>query len=642
MNRIVIDFETYCDIDISLAGTHKYASHKSCRILCMAYQINSGPVQLWLPSMPVPRDWQIEMENQEATYSFNSTFEFLIWSYVGRRAHPEMFPEKPASHFLDIRALCLRYRMPPSLAAAATHLNRKHYKNTAGKGLIRKCCTPGYWPSENDFHNLYMYCMDDVDAANEILNNLPATQLIPKEQQLFELTLEMNMLGVPIDIVTTKAIKEYLNVYMEEMTQMLPVVSQGTVSTPGQIQKIIAFCKHHGVLIDNLQVSTVEETLKIEDLPENVRAVLEIRQLTSLNSVKKFILLEAMYNNGYVQGSLQYHGAGTGRWSGSGFQFHSLPRAKHKEPEIWIEKFRNFEPIEKPVEAAKALIRSMIMAPPGQMLIVSDYSSIENRILAWVNNDLATLQRFKDGVDQYKDMAAYLYNKSYDAVLPSERQLGKAVILGCGYQMGASRFIAVAAAYGIKLTLDQATAIIKAYRAKYYLVSQGWKLGSQAAHAAVLQRGREFYALKCTFKVVKAPNSRLWLRITLPSGRGLMYADPAIIETKFGTAVAYVGYNNTSFKMSEMTLSPGLVTENAVQAIARDVLAHGKLTIRSKMPEAKLCLSVHDEIGALIPEALASEETMSIFNTLICSPEPWRADLELKAEGYIAKRYKKG
>lgn len=643
MAKIIIDFETYCDLDIKLVGAFKYTSHPSCRILCMSYKIDKTETEIWVPGQPWPSGLHPQYLSNDVFYAFGATFDYLVWNKVGCRDYPQYFTPLSSSKFIDIRALCARFRMPQNLKGAGIALGCSTQKMVTGTKLIRLCCTPAHTPTAANLRDLYTYCIIDTDVAAEILERLPADHFTPYEQRLWELTVRMNERGVPIDEVAVDSIIKYLAIYAESMKAVLPEVTKGFIQTAGQVQKIKQFCNMNGINLPNSQADTIEKFLKKDDLPEAVRSVLEVRQLVGLTSVKKYITIKHHVNEGYVQGNLNHHGAGTGRWAGQGFQYHNLPRAKRKDPEKWIQRFINKEPIEKPMEIAKALIRPMIKAPKNHMLVISDYSSIENRLLAWFCDDKKTLQLFKDKHCQYSDMAAFLYKKPVEEIDHEgiERFVGKTVILGCGYQMGKKRFQAVAADRGIELTLVQAEAIILAYRAKYSLVVKMWKAYDNAAKQAVRYPGKAYKTHKCIFKVVVDNTTRTWLRITLPSNRSMMYADPKVEDDKYGPVVKYIGLNAKTFQMTSTALTPGLITENIVQAAARDVLAHGKLQLEEHMPEVALSISVHDEAGGMIKKSDITDSTMDKFNSLMCTKQSWMTGLPLEAKGYIAERYRK-
>lgn len=646
MNKLYFDFETYSEVDITTEGAYKYAMHPSTCVLCLGIRVGyDGERVVWVPGMPVPSAVQSFTADDRA-YAFNASFEILIWHFVLMREYGDLFPMIEVGQWIDVKALCQRFRQPSSLDKAGKALGCATDKMAVGKKLIRKCCKPGGNPTPQDFQDLYMYCGVDVDVMIEILQALPADHFTPREQELWELTYKMNFTGVPVDKVEIQAIIDYLATYMAEMVQILPEVTDGLVTTPGQTAKMKAFALSKGVELPNMQADTISAMLdkdsKEHTLPEDVRSMLEVRQALGSSSVKKFVTLLQLERDGIVQGNLNFHGAGTGRWAGYGFQYHALPRAKKKKPEIWIKRFVDKSPIKYPVKVAKALIRPMIKAPKDHSIIIADYSSIENRMLAWMCGDEVTLQLFRDGGDQYIDMATYVFNKPYDAIVKAERQFGKALVLGCGFGMGKKRFQAAALEqYGLEVSLARAEELVRAYRGKYPLVTRMWRAVDLATKQAVRYPGKIFESNRCRFKVVTAHNNRQWLRITLPSGRSMMYADPRIEQDKYGPTVIYTGYISKFHKMGSIALTPGLITENIIQGSARDCLGYGMLTVDREMPEVKLSISIHDEAGGAIHNKYVDENTQDKYNKLLCTREPWYADLPLAAEGYIGPRFKK-
>jgi len=641
--KLRIDFETYSEVDINLVGAFKYIDHSSTRPLCMSYKINDEQTKLWTDKLDIPEDLQVAADlcssGQGKAYAFNATFDLTVWNKLMADAYD--LPVIPLENWVDVQALCARFKLPQNLLNAGRALGCATEKMAVGKVLIRKCCIPGGNPTTQNFIDLGQYCIVDTDVMTEVMERLPVDYLTPQEQQIWEMTYKINERGVPVDPAECNAIIKYLKIYMEGQVKILPELTNGFVTTPGQIQKIKAFCAKQGVEMPNLSAEIVTEFLAMDDLPDVVRSVLRLRQELGKSSVKKFLTIAQMQNRGRVQGNLNYHGAGTGRWAGRGFQYHNLPRAKTKEPEVWLQRFIDREPMEDPVEMAKALIRPMIKAPQGQSLIVSDYSSIENRFLAWLAGDELTLQGFRNDFDQYKDMASFLYDKPVEDIAKSERQLGKALILGCGYGMSFRRFVVAAQTYGVFIDDNQARIAVDAYRKKYYLIVKMWYRLANAVMNAVKFPGKKYESNRCECSKVKDKVGHSWLRITLPSGRALMYMDPHIGQGKYGPAVYYKGQDQKTFQWTNKELTPGLITENVTQAGSRDVLCEGMLELQSKMPEAELILCVHDEVGTVIHDSLIDDTLMERFNTHFCVNKEYRHDLPLKAEGYISRRYRK-
>lgn len=641
---LVLDFETYSESDLTAEGSHKYADDPTTKPLCLSYKIDTKQTKIWVCTDEPPEELveaaKLVVSRKGYAYAFNATFDLQIWNKICTKKWD--LPFIPLDRWIDIMAVCLRFRLPQSLAKAAEVLKCDTQKMAVGKRLIRKCSKPNGNPTAQDYTDLYQYCIVDTDVLYEIMTKLPVSYLTDFEQRVWEMTFNMNELGVPIDSKTDRAIIKYLKVYMASQKELLPEVTGGYIQTPGQVQKIKAYCKMKGFELPNLQAETVEKALENTDgMPEDVRTVLSLRQELGKSSVKKFITLDQMNNKGWVQGNLIYHKAGTGRWAGCGFQYHNLPRHKHKDPESFIEKFCSMEPMENPVNVAKGLIRPMIMAPEDHMLIVSDYSSIENRVLAWLAGDEHTLDGFRNDFDQYKDMASFLFKTPYESVNSSQRQLGKALVLGCGFGMSYKRFVVASQVYGIKATDGQAKEAVSAYRAKYALIVKMWYRLANAVMNACKFPGKSYMSNKCTCQVVKDKSGMRWLRITLPSGRALMYNNPKIGEGKFGPAVFYKGILQKTYQWVSKELTPGLITENVTQASARDVLTEGMLEVTDKMPQVRLIMCVHDEAGSVIHNNDIHKDTLDTYNRHLCCNRDYRVDMPIQAIGYIEKRYKK-
>jgi DNA polymerase len=508
-----------------------------------------------------------------------------------------------------------------------------------------------------DFHEFeqsefYEYCAQDVRSTVALLDALPADYLTDKEQKIWLMTQEMNLTGLPVDIDEITRVHDYVDGFVAELSHRVVELSEGQVHKVTQVAKLKDWINSKGVYAADMRADTVVNLLKLDTLPDDVREMLELRQTLGRSSTAKFKKLIKLHYKGRIYDNLRYYGTSTGRWSGMGFQVHNLPRAHVKDPEKMIEKFLNFEPVEDPVNVAKALIRPMIKAPEGKVLVVSDYSAIENCILAWVAREDPALDLIESGKSSYLDMAAFMRNMTYEEmerayrakedIAVFNRWLGKIIVLGCGYQMGAARFQVTAEAWGQEISLGLAKRAVDAYRRKHPMIKRFWSRVMSCAIAAVANTGQAYMYNRCIFKVVQDRTQRPWLILTLPSMRKLFYAEPRMSTSRYGDVVRHKGIDPYSKKWTWLSLTPGRITENIVQALARDIMAHGMLNVRDNMKEVELMASVHDEALGLADEDKAD---LDRFNELLCELPEWAKTprhLPLKAEGYIAQRYKKG
>lgn len=650
---IYIDFETYSECDITVEGGKKYANHPSTQIVCLAYAFDNEPVELWNVGKPVPKLLLDRIAQGEKVYAFNIMFDYRIWNIVGHRDFS--FPLLTLEQLVDVQALCCTYQLPQNLDDACHAMSLTNKKLSTGKALIKKCCVPdkkGNQPLPDTldmrraFNDLFKYCAMDVESMRELVNKVPRQELIPREQPIWMMTQEMNEQGLPIDINTVHLINGYLDKYIEESIKVLPTWTDGQITKPTQTARIKTWCERQNFPIPNVQAETLEHILERDDVPPNIRRVLELRQEFGSTSVAKFKKIIAQEYNGWVYDNLRYHGAGTGRWTGQGFQMHNLPRAKTDDPESLIQQFKEGV-VENPVYYAKTLIRPIVRAPEGKTFMVADYSAIENYLLAWAAGDYSALDLLVSGKSQYIDMAAARFNVPYDQVTDGQKFLGKQIILGCGYGMGGKKFKETAKLRSnIDMTLEEATDSVYAYRGRYPLVKELWAELRKAATRAVITGEKQTY-LNTTFGVFTRNKTR-WLAMQLPTDKSIYYMSPTIKEELIpdyeymGTVptITHWGLNPYSKKWSRLKLIPGRITENFVQGLAREVMAQGLLNVKQHMPHVTLLGSVHDEAISLIEEKYATQEVFEEFCFHLCNVD-FIPGCPLKAEGYFSKRYKK-
>jgi DNA polymerase len=330
-------------------------------------------------------------------------------------------------------------------------------KDKRGKFLIKKICTPPFNYTHSEFFEFIQYGKDDVNTMHEMIDALPATKLSAKEQKIWELTQKINLRGLPVDIKAVKQIYKVTEAYKEDQNTLLPELTNGNVTKATQTQRITRWLRRKGVTTPNLQAKTVVSLLERLDLPEDCRLVLQLRQDLGKSSTAKYLKIMHQEHNGRIYDNLRYCGAEkTGRWGGMGFQIHNLPRSKVKDAQPIIDRFYDLTIIEdNPVAAAKDIVRGMICARDGYLIVAADYSSIENRGLAWIAGDEYTLNLFRKGLDQYIDMAVSIFNVPYADIDDGQRQFGKMLILGCGYGLGGKGFQTNAADWGVYLDLEE-------------------------------------------------------------------------------------------------------------------------------------------------------------------------------------------
>lgn len=641
---IVIDFETMSNVDIIKNGSMRYFKDPSTEVLMMGYKIDDKPTQVWTPDQEMP--WEVFSEIiRDRLYAFNLEFEWGIWNNVCVPKYG--WPKLDWERCQDVQALCARFGLPQNLAEAAKVLRVPVQKDTFGTKLIKLFCTPPFGRDEHgkikpvlsdQWMQFLTYNRHDVEATYQVLKSLPYEVLEEEENKIWCLNHEINIRGIPVATSEANQIFTVTTAYLDEHNMRLPELTAGKVSKVTQVKRIKDWMASLGYPCETLAADELQKWLQRDDLPPALTEVLEIRAGMGLSSLGKYKrIMNEEYNNRMYYNS-RYYGAHTGRITGMGFQLLNLPRASVPDPEAEITAFKNLSILyENPVLSARALVRSMIKAEPGKVIVAADYSSIEFILLMYVCGQMDAVERFRNRVDQYKDLASRLYHVPYDQVTKSQRQMGKMGVLGCGYGLGSEGFVKYADKWGVKLTRKEAAETVVSFRQLYSKVPEFWRACHDCAINAIETPGRVFETNRVKWLMAKDRTGRPWLKMTLPSGRTMYYFNPHVEFGQYGPEVTSWSINQTTKTWAKKFISPGKWAENIIQALGRDLLYYGKL----KLKEAgyPIIFSVYDEVVA---EVDADKADVNEFETLMASVPDWAKGLPLRAEGYISNRYKKG
>jgi len=634
---IYIDFETRSRVDLKKVGAWVYSLHPSTEILCMAWAVDDGPVQIWSPEM------DLSFPSGHNFEAHNAFFEKSIWQNIMVDRH--QFSEIPYDQWHCSAALCAAHSLPRGLDAACKALDLPVQKNMDGHKLMLKMSKPRK-PTKNDqsewhekfddYEKLLEYCRDDVRAERALSKAL--RPLSTMEREVWLLDQKINMRGVRVDVAAARAAHGFATGYTEKIASRLPFVTHGEVKTPGQIAKIRKFCSSRGVELEGLSKDIVAEALA-GDLPDVVRDVLEIRSLLGKSSVKKYDkILQSVAPDERIRDLLMYHGAGTGRWSGKGFQPQNLPRNNFTgDTEQYFEILKDSDLdtfefcYEEVMDTISSNIRGCLIPSEGMTMFGGDYRAIEARVVLWLAGDERALQVFRDGGDIYIDLAKTIYGKQ--KISKEERFLGKQGVLGCGYQMGAKKFQDTCAGYGVEISLEVAKKVVTAYREKYHKVAALWRTQETAVKEAITTGN---YVKRDGIGWGKHED---FLYCKLPSGRLIAYYDPKleIRETSWGEnklTITYMAVDSQTKKWVRTSSYGGKIVENVVQGIARDLMAHAMLKIEANGFD--VLLTIHDEIIAE-----AENGTIKNFEALMESRPDWALTIPTEVEGWSGKRYLK-
>lgn len=513
---------------------------------------------------------------------------------------------------------------------------------------------------------LYTYCKIDVRTEELLDEALP--DLIPAEQEVWHLNQLLNWRGISVDLPTIRKVVSIMADESQKKLKELDRLTMGLVTSPNARQSVLDFLSLEGIELPNLQKNTVEEKLQGFELSEDMRRLLEIRKALSMASTKKYqSFLDRVCPDGKIRDLVLYCAASTGRDGGTGINVYNFPRGLLK-----IDKEHPYQVVNEVADLChdmlkmlygeslpivfSAILRNMIIPTVGRELFVADFSKIEVAVLWWLADHFYGLQMLRDGIDPYKDQAAANTGKKYEDITDDgdDRQLGKAQILGAGFRMAWKRFKETAyTMYRLRLTSRQSVDAIKSYRTKHAPVVKLWDTYENAAVAAVETKKTQ-KAGKCKFFV---ENDFLW--IELPSGRRLAYRSPRItyraiaytaleVDKKTGQdvevekigppkkSIQFLGLDKSKKKMQVEFTHGGILTENIVQATARDLMMPALLRLEKEGYE--VLLSVYDEGVCEKPKG---QGLVREFVDILCEVPSWGKGLPLEAKGWHGPRYRK-
>lgn len=344
-----------------------------------------------------------------------------------------------------------------------------------------------------------------------------------------------------------------------------------------------------------------------------------------------------------MRDALQYHGAHTGRWSGRGMQLQNLtrPKAELDDDAICALADRALSGGDLPSpEDMPVLLRATIAAPPGRRLVVNDFSGVEARATGWAAGDKATLDVFRGGADPYKAAATEIYGVAYGDVTKAQRQIGKVATLALGYQGAEGAFSTMAAGYGIDVSELDVRAIVDAWRVAHRPTVSLW-YACQRAFVAACTDGRSTHVGPFEF----CPGNDGSVAMFLPSGRPIVYRDAEAHQSESSASgrprwsCSYWGQlPGKPGRWGTVHVYGGLLVENGVQGMCRDIMAHAMLECeRVGLPTV---LTVHDEIVSEV-SADSARGAYAEHHRIMSSPPGWARDFPLAADGFFGRRYRK-
>src|SRR5262245_34962755 len=710
-----IDSEVRSRLDLKAAGTFRYVAEASTRAIVLAYAIGNAPALTWHADGAI-LDWDCAPDELRAAFergatfaAWNASFDAAVWNFA-TLGFPLLAPE----HVIDPMVQAGVSNLPTDLESASRYLGGAG-KQKDGKALIRLFCIEGASPREFpvEWERFLAYARRDIGAMREVYCR---TRPLPHEEwQQYWAFEHINRRGVTLDMPYVRRAAALATKDAVAIGRRLNKLTSGAVTRVTQAKGIATWLHDNladaamreiltvGVPADDddddddveadpqelsLERDRVARLLAMLDAkrangglsPDEARAheTATLRLYGAGASPKKFARLEAQQVDGVLRGQYRFAGAGqTGRMTSRGAQIQNLTRdvlgedgaAENPLVEAIAEgcdyaTLVAADPVDMPATRKLALIvRPAIAAGAGKLFVWSDWNAIEARITPWlaasegaerVLDTFRANDRDPSLPDSYIIAAADVFYKDVRAVTKPERQVGKVVVLACGFGGGVGALKDMALSYHIHLEDAEARRIVDAWREANPWAREFWGAHRDgesfglwgAAMSAWEVPGRITTAGRLAF-IYRDDYLGGTLFMALPSGRLLTYPRPRWREVEvLGKDGKPTGEKRTEMSIrrahGRVKLWHGTLCENAVSGTAADILRATVTRIETNPALAwmPIRMTTHDEILCEVDAVRAEEATANQRSGTRPTPG-WREGLPLQSEESVCKRYTK-
>ena len=652
MRELGIDIETYSSNDLPSCGVYKYVEAPDFTILLFAYSVDGGPVTCcdFAQGEQLPgRILAVLQDPAVVKTAFNAAFERIcISKYFG-------WPLMDPAQWRCTMVRAARVGLPLSLGQCGEVLRLAEGKMKEGAVLIRYFSCPTkkkdgtiirHLPSDapDRWEVFKDYCIRDVEVEQAILKAVRRLDPAPFDEVLYSVDQLINDRGVMIDRQLVDNAARFDDEYKAQLLkEAQELTGMENPNIPAQIKEYLQ--KVTGQAFQSLTKKSLDDIEESLEYWPNARKVLALRREMGKTSNKKYNAMQAcVCADGRIHGLLQFCGAArTGRWAGRLVQVQNLPQNHLRDLDYarQLVKAGDLDDFQlnyaNPTQVLSELIRTAFIAKPGCTFHVCDFSAIEARVIAWLAGEQWVLDVFRGGGDIYCATAGQMFNCTVEKHGQNSelRQKGKIAVLALGYGGGVA---ALEAMGGSRMGLSEKEEkdIMQRWRQANPKIVKFWTTIEQAAVRAI----KTGEATTIHRGIVVAFRWGMLL-ITLPSGRTICYPRAKIgIERNDGwrgdhEIIEYEGMNQVTKKWERIRTYGGKLTENVVQAIARDILGH--IILRAHDSGLNIVFHIHDEIVVEAEPGQTLQDVEDIFS----EPIEWCRDLPLKGSGYTTPYYLK-
>lgn len=654
--NLFIDVETYSSVDIKESGAYKYIESPDFEIFIIGYALDDGPVKIvdLAQGEEMPEEFEEALLDPDCVkVAHNAVFERLSFKRIGYNV--------PAEQWYCTSVKAAYCGLPLSLDGVSKALNLTDKKLDTGKALIKYFSCPckatrvngmrtrNYPEHAPEKWEMYKeYNKYDVLAEREIFKRLEAYIIPDIERKMYVLDQNINDRGILVDMELAESAIAVDNTYTSILTQHAQqLTGLENPNSPVQIRQWVE--KTTGCVVMSLSKETMPDLMKeFADYPDVIE-LLNIRKKLSKTSIKKYYaMLNCAMKDHRVRGTFQFYGANrTGRWAGRLLQLQNLSKnhISHIEVPREMIRARDWESVEMMyddvADILSQLVRTALIASPGKVFSVADFSAIEARVISWLANEKWRMDVFRGDGKIYEATGAKMFNVPISAITKGSvlRDKSKISELALGYE-GSLGALKRMGGEHMGLSDTEMMSLVRKWRSANPAIVDMWKEIDEASKEAV----RYQRPVSCTCRNIIFDCNDEFMTIQLPSGRKLFYYGPKFKDKKIGCStmptrvLCYQGVVQETKQWGEIDTYGGKLTENIVQAISRDLLGNSMLNLEAN--DYHPVCHIHDEVLCEVPEENAQayyEEMASIMGT----PPEWASDLPLRADGYTTPFYLK-
>lgn len=658
IETLSIDLETYSDVDLKKSGVYRYAESENFEILLFAYSVNNGEVKVIdiAQGEEIPADILAALTDDTIIkWAYNASFERVCLSYWLRKHHPDYFSsystdDDTVRNYLNPASWrCSRIwgaylGLPLNLKDIGAVLKLEDQKMSEGADLIKYFCCPCRPTKTNGqrtrnlphhapdkWQTFKNYNVRDVQVELAIKEKLSGYEVPEFIWEEYTLDQTINDRGIGVDLTLVESAieidaktKDALMTHMQKRTGL---------DNPNSVLQMKSWLADNGIETDSLDKKAIKELLPGAD--KKISEVLECRQQLAKSSVSKYTAMQNMVcEDSRARGCFMFYGASrSGRWAGRGIQLQNLPQNHLPDLDEARNLVRdgNFDALDLLYDNVPSvlseLIRTAFIPKESCKYIVSDFSAIEARMLAFLSGEQWRMDVFAKGEDIYCKSAEKMFHVPVEknGINGHLRQKGKVAELALGYG-GASGALVSMGALDMGVEESELQPLVDSWRQSNPMITSfWWSVDAAIKKAVIYKTSAETHGFRFYYQSGM-------LFIDLPSGRRLSYVKPRMGTNQFGSeAVTYAGINTGKWTRLE-TYGPKIV-ENITQALSRDVLAFAM----KNLAKYKIVGHIHDEVILEVPMDVSLE---TVCEEMSQTP-PWAKGLLLRADGYECPYYQK-